>query len=89
MTDDTRRELRVWTQYFLVSLIAELGASVATFPNQPGNEINLAGYFDLRVLPHLYAWLLIFVAISSLRLVARSILRSKGASKRSKPLKEL
>lgn len=75
MRSETKNDLLTWAQYFLIALLAELGAGMALFPSQPGSDINLYGYFQKRVEPHLYTWLVIFLALSSARLISRLISR--------------
>jgi hypothetical protein len=83
MTDETKRELGAWLQYFLIALAAELGAWIALFPNQPGSDINIAGYFELKVEPHLYAWFVIFLVLCAVRITIKSI--SKRARRTNTP----
>jgi hypothetical protein len=77
MRSETKTELSTWAQYFLIALLAELGAGMALFPHQQGSDINLYGYFQKRVEPHLYVWLLIFMILSTIKVLSR--LASKKA----------
>jgi|GEM_PF-6660403 len=76
MTSQTKSRLVVWTQYFLIALIAEWGAGMALFPHEPGNDINLQGYVQKKVLPHLFWWFLIFMFLSAAKLTIGLIARS-------------
>ena len=61
MKREIENEISLSVRYFIIALIAELAAGAALFPYQQGNDINIAGYFELKVLPHLVAWFIAFV----------------------------
>jgi hypothetical protein len=68
VTQQTKSSLAVWVQYLLIAFIAEWGASMALFPYEPGNDINLHGYIQKEVVPHLFWWFIIFMVISLVKL---------------------
>jgi hypothetical protein len=45
--------IRGWVVNFVLGLAAVFGTEVALFPNEPGNDINLYGYYQIRILPRL------------------------------------
>lgn len=63
----TKDDLVAWVQYFFIALLAELAAGMALLPYQQGNDINVYGYFQKTVQPHLYIWLIVFMILSALR----------------------
>jgi hypothetical protein len=77
MTKDTKDDLVTWVQYFLIALLAELAAGMASLPYEQGNDINIYGYFQKRVQPHLYVWFIIFLTLSALRVAFRLILKRR------------
>lgn len=77
MIKDTKDDLVTWAQYFLIALLAELAAGMALLPYQQGNDINIYGYFQKTVQPHLYMWFVIFMTLSALRFTFRLISRRK------------
>ena len=66
MTNETKKDMRAWTQYFVIALIAEVGAGIALMPIEEGNDIGVYGFFQANVQPHLYIWFIIFMIISSI-----------------------
>lgn len=68
MKKEIENEISLSVRYFLIALTAELAAGAALLPNQPGNDINIVGYFELKMLPHLLAWFIAFVLLCAIRM---------------------
>ena len=69
-----------WMVNFVLGLAAVFGTEVALFPNEPGNDINLYGYYQVRILPRLLWWSIIFIVLSSFKLVLWMITRKETRS---------
>ena len=66
MKKEIMNEISLSLRYFFIALMAELAAGAALLPNQKGNDVNIAGYFELEMLPHLLAWFIAFVLLCAI-----------------------
>lgn len=59
-------DLGVWTLYFLIALVSEVGAEIMLFPYEPGVEINIYGYYIKRLAPRFLWWFAFYLVLSSI-----------------------
>jgi hypothetical protein len=70
-------EVAVWTLYFLIAVVSELGADIMLFPYEPGVEINLYGYYIRRLGPHFLWWFAFYGVLSVIFLGMALVSRRK------------
>jgi hypothetical protein len=73
-----------WIIYFLTGLAAVWGTEMALFPDEPGNDINLHGYYQKNIEPRLLWWSIIFFGLSAIKLVIW-LIATKGTKEEGAP----
>ena len=73
-------DFAVWTLYFLIALLYELGAEIMLFPYEPGVEINIYGYYIKRLAPHFLWWFAFYMVLSVLFLGGAFVTRRRRKS---------
>ena len=74
MTNEVKNELKTWAQYFLIALVAELGAAFGWLQEQYGDEDIIFNVFIMLIdheKPRLLLWFLIFAILSTIRFLIR------------------
>ena len=79
MTNETKDELRTWAQYFVIALVAELGAALGWLAQQYAGEEMIFNVFIMLFnyeKPRLLLWFALFAVLSAVRFLIRRRSRS-------------